>query len=576
MISGSASCSSDISYTDEQLDEERCKWIPDIFSNDSTLLELRERALPFIGGYSFSNLVHTGSSISSTHFNRYVLLQLIYQHLSSAGLHMTAEAIEKETGLKFQDINQPWDKTGLSILASLGSLPHNNPWEIKPDENVQFFDEVFDEDMYAFHYREDPKLLFEELLDKEKNIVYTEGKSHLFGHIKAASLRRFVIILATQDSSYLSYEDFYYFFLSLPSITSSHHFFQHIVTLYELDFDDPVIVDKLERQMSGIRITILYLIKKWIKFHGLFIGKQTLNEIKTFLKKLINTSQGSAKYITYLESCITIIEKSTYGLYHETNRSIEFVPPLIKEPNFLMKKSLTILHPEPMEVARQISLLALKYFSNINSREIIEMLSTNKTSMRTPLVSSYLTFCQKLTDLAFETVITSLDFAVAFNRLLEIGSALISLNNFQCTYSLFRAFDNEENLILIQASSQQIDSFRQLIAKCGIRKLDYPIYWEEISNYYKEQLPAPVIPNISADLMNYEIEDKPDFVNGLINWDKKKKLVSKCLIYYYFQNCQYPFYEITQIEKLIERGPTLTNLEMQNKLDNLWRSKCAS
>ena len=271
--------------------EEQSQWLPRILEEDPSLLALRERALAWTGGISFANMVHTALTSSPVVFNRYSILQLVYNHLLSIGMEKTAEIIAKESGHKFQKFDEPWDRTGLMILVSLGVLPRENPWNIPNPPNCKFIEESLEEDFFACQYRENPRNIFQELLLKNININF-DSEEHSFKHITTCSLKRLVTIVVTcsdfadQEMKFKE-DDLSGFFLTLHSMTSSEHFFDHLKAIFDYDFADEKAISSVQTQYPKIQLQVAQVIKKWIRFHGLFIGKKTLKLIEQFAHRVV-------------------------------------------------------------------------------------------------------------------------------------------------------------------------------------------------------------------------------------------------------------------------------------------------
>ena len=205
--------------SNEKLTEERSKWLSKLLAENPQILALRERVLPWTGGYSFSNVVHTDTTAVLSHINRHKILELLYQHLCAIGMNRTAETLQKECGHEFQKIDQRWDKTDLLLLVSLGVLTREDPWEIVEDPHHQFVEEYLEEDFFASPYRENPETIVEELLNPAQNILLIDGEvEERLSTIKAASLKRLVVFLAVSSSDQLSDDEIHRFFLTLHSI----------------------------------------------------------------------------------------------------------------------------------------------------------------------------------------------------------------------------------------------------------------------------------------------------------------------------------------------------------------------
>jgi len=207
---------------------------------------MHERLLPIIGGYSFANVVHSGTVGALSTENRFQLLELIYQHLQAIGMCNTAEILAEESGHEFQSSNQPWERTDLLLITSLAISNREDPWEVPPlswgASSHQYFSESIEEDVFSSPYREDPSKIWEEFFDPTLNAEFTtnsqDPKDLSFDNIKHASLRQLVASLVRttalrKGSPKPSDESSELFFLTLHSITSAEHFLQMLVVLFD-------------------------------------------------------------------------------------------------------------------------------------------------------------------------------------------------------------------------------------------------------------------------------------------------------------------------------------------------------
>ena len=226
--------------------EEQSQWLTRLYEEYPEILTLRERVLPWTGGNSMSNLVYTETTSVREHANRYEILELIYGHLLTIGMIQTAKILKKESGHNFQNVTQPWDKTDLATLVSLGVLSREDPWAVPNVSHHQFIDEDLEEDFFASQYKEDPKLIWKELLDKDINCTF-KCEPHLLKNLKTASLRRIVVLIVTSNNLELTDDEIQRFFLSIHSYTSSYHFLVHLLTLFDchlLEIDDDKYKDR--------------------------------------------------------------------------------------------------------------------------------------------------------------------------------------------------------------------------------------------------------------------------------------------------------------------------------------------
>lgn len=605
----------------EELNDQRSRWLSRLFNENPQLLAYRERTLPWTGGYSFSNVVHSDSTAALYHVNRHKVLELIYQHLSAIGMYQTAEILKEECGHNFQQTEQSWDKTDLLILISLGILPREDPWKIVPDPHHKCVEEEIEEDFFSSQYVENPKNIDKELMDPNYKVVFKDGleKGHeiSFHTIKLASLRRLILVAISTTLD----DDLNRFFLSLHLVTSLHHFLDHLIYLF--DFEPPP-NSKTSFNREAVRRDIVNLIKKWVNYHGKFIGKNTIKSISRFQLRIISDPNCS-KFYVFANSILQAIKKINLSRSSQMEKPKE--TPVIPNAQIIFQPNLKITDPSPIEAARQISLLFHNAFKAVYSREFIIAARDQQVSHQTPTLADFSEFGKKFTLLILELIIniclppnyfdssssgfltpnlSSSSVEKVIISLLDIGESLAQLRNFEALACIIRALRCKEILSLpVMQVPANKDKLEILYKKSGEDKSSFQAYLSEVNKYFYSW--NPTIPNIRAelkiDLLSYysstdsasclfgpylralnsddKSSTKPSnisskssqssFIDGLINWEQIWSNSERTSIFYRFQHqLSYNFYTIPQIKNVIERGPTINEYQA---IENLGRIK---
>lgn len=551
-----------------ELIEERSQWLTDVLLRYPQFLAMRERSLPLSGGYSFANVTHTHTVSALASVNRYTILELISQHLRSIGMYQTAEVLEEETGHTFQVSDHPWDRTDLHLLTSLAVSHREDAWNLSPEVDHRYVEEAFDEDFFASPYREDPKTLYQEFYDPTLNVVY-DGEKHSLAHIKCCSLKRFVIYFATvvqKDS-----EELDRFFLSLHSITSASHFLEHLVTLYDMKYDEeksPYPPEVLKR----IHLNIMNLIASWLKFP---IGKRTLKLIRQFL----NRARSKEECDPFVKRCIPKILKAMSEINGPPDVPEEKEDPVIPKPEIIFKYSLQLLDPEPIELARQITLIYLDKYNSIHSMEFIIGISKGRTTIQTPTLAEFLAFGESLTQMIAESFINATDKKATFQRIMEVVRALDLLRNLDALSCILRFLRRKDVQEIGEASEQVKQEIDTLLEKTGDDEEKRGVYEDLIKKQF--DVWGSVIPHMHAELQRggRKSVEEPDYINGLINWAKLDPHAERCVYLNRFQN---PYYKmdpkspkvliaIPQIQKVIMKGPEMSLAELDEKLEEYHR-----
>ena len=550
-----------LAMSKEELVEEQSQWLTDVLLENPHYLALRERALPLAGGFSFANVVHTQTVSALASLNRHALLELVSQHLQSIGMYRTAEILSMESGHAFQGSAQPWDRTDLHLLTSLAVGHREDAWNLPTDVNHRYVEEVFEEDFLASPYREDPSTLMEEFYDPNLNVVYDDDKDHSLKHITACSLKRFVVYFARSDV--LDTEECQMFFLSMHSITSASHFLEHLVTLYDMPVDPARDPDK--DRPGRVQMNIVNFIAKWKDCH---IGKRTLKLVVQFLER--KTREEKEPNLKWVVAALKKIQESDSMNGQRANENVP--DPIIPDDkrNILFKLSLGILDPEPLEVARQITLISHEKYASVHSLEFIVGISKRRTTIQTPTLTEFFEFGNSLIYTMAEAFLNAANRAEAYKRILAVAKALAELSNMDgvsCVLSFIRRADVKSIARIPQEEMQQIDQeIEKLWTLAG--EADNPAEYEAYV-HDKFRTWKPMIPNMHVELeRGIPTGQEPDYINGLINWGKIRPHANRCVILNRFQSgCRYDFVVVSQIQKVILRGPEMTYAMIEEKLD---------
>lgn len=598
--------SSEITINPQKLAEDRAEWLRKLKNESPQLFALRERVLPWTGGHSFANLVHADTAAVNAHVNRFNIVELIYQHLNAIGLFNTAETLQNESQLKFQLSRQPWERTTLLLLVSLGVLPNENPWEIPIDTHHLFVEEPLEEDFFASPYR-DPNMsqIFLELEKPDYNAIYSDDSNNVqtLNTLKRGSLNRLVVLVTTTGDQH-ALQDMTRFFLSLHAITSSEHFLEHLITMFDLNYAEHPNIPYSQPQL---RLMIVNLIKRWVNEHGKFIGNRTIKAIGRFLRRVMEdpSCQNVYKYTQTVLSYLPVIQ---YGPKNQSKPTATETP-VIPNYQILFKPNLKIIDPDPTEVARQITLLFHSAFKVVHSREFIIASRIQGISHQTPTLAEFFDFGKKLTLLTFETIVNATDVGGAISKTLQIAEALDKLNNFHALACIIRALKQR---VIKQHPTMQyapnMEKFKMLDNRCGDNPKRLNEYNETVKDLFEHCFPA--IPNMMAEFnigaqsssqnsgispsrftsttlpsvgSLSSVESTPQLesglpgsadvskssptidTDGLINWNLIWTNSYKALMFYWFQfKCRpYLFYSIPQIQDVINRGPSMTKEQLK-------------
>ena len=542
--------------------KEKSQWLAKAMIENPHFLAMRERTLANCGGMSFANVVFSDTTSALASLNRNSLLELIYQHFRAIGLNEAADTLERESGHKFQNSPQPWDKTDLQLLISLAISHNEDPWNISPDFGHNFVEETIEEDNFAFAYKEDPNTIWNELLDPMLNSVYSDLTKPVFANLLACSLKRIIVslIVPQGDMKHLPDADQQLIFLTLHSMTSSDHFLRHLVTIFDGEYPDEL-KEQIEPKMAEIRSNIIDLIRKWINFHGLFIGKHTLKSISQFLSRILQSGEYP-KLQKFISITLNSIPTLKYGI-KMGEKNDEGV--IVQNPEILFRPDLNLLLPAPDFVAGQISTYQKTVFAAVHSLEFINAFSLHKTTIQTPTLNEFFEFGHHLQCLFLEAFLKEEKPEEGFTKLINLANELNKLKNYDALYNLLILLRRGDVSRLGGCTKDQKNTIHELWEICGKDGSDFlsgtepSLYEKNILKFYDSW--ESCIPNMVAELHSVPltITNQDDFTKeGLINWEKRRKIGERVSLIYRFQNyTSYPP-PVSQMQKVIATSSTQT------------------
>lgn len=547
------------------LNEKRSAWLASFLSQNPHLFELHEQILHWTGDLSFAKVMQVDSNTPTTHINKKSIIELIYQHLHSIGLDYAAETLRMESGLDLQRLDQPWDRTDLLMLSSLGILPKEDPWRVGTQSNCIFIDQVPDPDAFSPKYAEDQTEIFNELLDESIGIVFKDD-TQAFSSIQRASLRRFGVICATGSPEFVNSKQIHSFLNALPVITSSMHFFELLMAIYhcdELTKASPEQNAQLTKGKQVYQEGVVNFLTAWLKYNGKHLGVNTLKALHQFFLEIDEGTEDTTRN-QIVQQIQDIQEKKS-----PPNPVPPTANPIIPDPQILFRPNLRFIDGDPAEVARQMSLLFYQKFKDIHPREFITALMERSITHRTQKLKDFVDFGQQIVLLIKETIAYSpvTDLEKNVQRIMDIANELVKLRNFHAA-ACFKEAITSEDFSLATFKCQKADG-SGLWEKCGDTEKSLDVYMNAIERNYKNKIPT--IPNIRAEIMAFQSKNRSVFAEGMIDWESLEGFANRVTMFHSFQNRPYNFWPVPQLQAAITKAPAHNNLQIADMFDQLIR-----
>jgi hypothetical protein len=241
----------------------------------------------------------------------------------------------------------------------------------------------------------------------------------------------------------------------------------------------------------------------------------------------------------------------------------------VSNPLRLCAASIGLFDPDPIEVARQITLISHEKFASVHPLEFIIGISNRSTTVRTPTLAEFFEFGDSLTLIVAETFLNAEKKSSAFDAILAIARQLADLNNLDSLACVVRFLRRPEVRAFGQAPD--LDDLWARSGEAHRKASEKPTPYDlHIQKQFEKW--GTTIPNMHVELKSgVKGAREPDYVAGLLNWGKVVPHASRCLVLNRFQTKQYPFTVIPQIQKVIFKGSESSAAVLQNRLDELGR-----
>jgi hypothetical protein len=382
---------------------------------------------------------------------------------------------------------------------------------------------------------------------REKVVYLKQGNAYV---IIAGTLNKLVAMLAddnVQDPEYIDV-----FLQTHTSFISSHRLFSRLVHRYKKYSQS-----NLSNEYSHfVQMRIINVIKKWLKISFVDFEEEKMKRaFDEFLDYLKSNDKGK-EYAEFLKatwtSCVAQKEELKKDIVPGPNAPKPLVPK--------MKTTLDLIDIEPIELARQLTLVDYKLFRDIvpatlsnKARESGDIPSLKAIKNRSELIQKWVCLEIISTDTMKQRVMVLAHFISVVYKLMEINNYHTAL----CVYlgiashhvvnmkETWKALTNKcmerwKHLSSIMSPYANFEKLRQRLATCRPPML-IPlsvifhdlVLIEEEQNFYKER------------------EDTVD--NELINFEKFRRLKE---VIDQFTKCQsrpYMFHKVDVIQDYIEK-----------------------
>ncbi|KAJ3383382.1 hypothetical protein HDU92_004245 [Lobulomyces angularis] len=393
------------------------------------------------------------------------------------------------------------------------------------------------------------------------------------GKIKGGTLEGLIERLTPHDSNDSNYTTT--FLLTYRSFTSSTEFFELLKKRYLITPDPFLSKDELqqwvEKKQTPIRMRVFNILKSWIENYSESTPEdlKVLSEMKDFATVMSHSIQfASQQLVKLVEKRILSLETNTPSKKIIKTSNICPLPILPKN-----LKKIKFLDIDPLEIARQLTILESKTFNKIQPMEFLKKAWSEKESDNSKNVKEVAKMSNLITSWVAETILLQSDLkqrAAHIKHFILIAEKCRTLNNFNTLMSIMAGLNSapihrlKRTFELLSSKTQtSLDQLQSLMSTTK----NYSVYREALHASYPPSM--PFLGLYLTDLTFIE-DGNPDLLkpdNRLINFSKRSKTAEVIMEIQQYQRTHYNLTPVVEIQNFIIN--CLTESLDENKIYDL-------
>ncbi|KAG2234546.1 hypothetical protein INT48_007359 [Thamnidium elegans] len=386
----------------------------------------------------------------------------------------------------------------------------------------------------------------------EGDIVFTIDKS-----IKGGTLRALVERLTLHDFIDMSF--IANFLLTYRSFCTTDEFVELLQERYNLAPPEELTPDELEiwtdKKQKLVRLRVFNVMKNWLENYYNDEDEFILNKLQFFANTVIcDSSSFSAEQLNRLIRKRRELDANGGGLK-------KLIPNAMSGPMPIVPKNMQhirLLDTDPLEVARQLTIMDFKLYSSIRPIECLGKAWSKDSSENAVNVKQSIDYCNQLTSWVTGSILSNKEAkkrVVVIKHWSQVANRCLEMNNYNTCMAILSAFDN--SAIGRLKKTWELVSSRTSQSLAHIRKLmgsnrNFTEYREMIHS-----VNPPCIPFLGIYLQDLTfIEDgNPDLLkksSSLINFAKQQKSAEVIREIKQFQSPPYIFHIVPEIQEFIK------------------------
>ena len=376
------------------------------------------------------------------------------------------------------------------------------------------------------------------------DLLYAQDKS-----LRAASLDTLIRLLPSSDSNYIDT-----FLMTYRAFCNAEELFSRMVQLWET-----ASVQANTEALKVFRIKFMNVVIKWIEKHGVDFDDTSLMKVSRFLDAKL--AEGVVSSTTHKKIAQLIrhkIERTTKKVLHNQDF---LAPPPVVSPGLDELHELDITFIDPLEIARQITLLDEQAFKSIAPSECMNQ-SWNKPAICnevSPNIIKMITRFNSTSTWSARLLVSEPNIRKRksiLTRIIKIAARLRELNNYHSLMAMIAALESA-HVTRMKKTWDSVDSayIKQFLELKAIMSAESS--YKAYRTIIKTDDP-PVIPYIGVYLADLTfIEDgnpskiQDDSMGELINFAKMRLLDGIIQDMNMYQQAPYKLEPVPKIQTLL-------------------------
>ena len=531
-------------------DVDRSHWYQKFLKENKEAKDFIERVDPIARATSFARLYLPPNRIASQN----LVLSLISQHFRTLGL------IESQTSLH-EEWSEPLEtppyllRSQLSLIIQRGISNAERFWEysLPSPANYNNAGEILDKEISRTiggtpFVPEDTTPLSKEEKGDKRFIVYDNN-----GEIVAASLNQLFWVM-TSDTKNHERDLMQAVCLTYKSFTTSKIFFTKIRERFKIAFNESG-----EDSVRSIALTFK-LFQTWTHEAAESIEQPVIDAAKAFVEaELKNYSYFSAKLFSQRKTEVQQVDYST-------------APPVnIKGCPGLWTGNFTLFDIHPVEIARQLTILATQKYYAIQRSELLDgAWNKERLKHKSPNVVALTGQYNSLSTWAQVVILTEPSLNERMKKmkfLLDVMRELMNMQNYFSLFSLVGGFESQALFRLNMHKkllNPEDEQFCEELYRLNSVEKNHKAILDLHEKALKTGLPAlPCLPILLGFIFQYSENTKDVVENGLINILKCRRTLG---LMKEVENFRRVKYVLLPIEQILNK---LSNLEYMDE-DSLY------